>query len=90
MVYALADLGAHLLLERDRTQFVNAEWSRKNGEAGRPFIEHQLEIVDFQVALERGLGLHESLAQTAGGGEQRIIDTHHHIYPPRDWFYARA
>ena len=29
------------------------------------------------------LGLRESLAQTAGGGEQWIIDTHHHIYPPR-------
>jgi hypothetical protein len=24
--------------------------SRKNHEAGRPFIEHQIEIVNFQVA----------------------------------------
>ena len=53
MVYALADLGAHLLLERDGKQFANGGWSRKNHETGRPFIEHQLEIVDFQVALER-------------------------------------
>src|SRR6266702_7346511 len=30
MVYALADLGAHLLLERDRTQLANIECSRKN------------------------------------------------------------
>src|SRR5262249_40432244 len=29
------------------------EWSRKNREAGRPFIEHQLEIVDFHVALDQ-------------------------------------
>src|SRR2546423_10728692 len=55
MVYALADLGAHLLLERDRTQGANVDWSRKNREAGRPFIEHQLEIVEFQVALERAV-----------------------------------
>jgi hypothetical protein len=55
MVYALADLGAHLLLERDRTQSANIEWSRKNRELGRPFIDHQLEIVDFQVALERAV-----------------------------------
>lgn len=51
MVYALADLGAHLL-RRDHTAASNAEWSRKNREVGRPFIEHQLEIIDFQVALE--------------------------------------
>jgi hypothetical protein len=55
MVYALADLGAHLLRERDRTQSVNIAWGRKNREAGRPFIEHQLEIADFQVALERAV-----------------------------------
>jgi Replication-relaxation len=52
MVYALADRGARLLIQRG-TEFANTEWSRKNGEAGRPFIEHQLEIVDFHVALER-------------------------------------
>jgi Replication-relaxation len=52
IVYALDDLGARLLTERDGTAFANIEWSRKNREAGRPFIEHQLEVVDFQVALE--------------------------------------
>lgn len=52
MVYALADLGAHLLLERDGTEFTNVELSRKNREAGRPFVEHQLEIVDFYVSLQ--------------------------------------
>jgi DNA-binding Lrp family transcriptional regulator len=52
MVYALADRGARLLIERDGIEFANVEWSRKNREAGRPFIEHQLEIVDFNIALE--------------------------------------
>jgi hypothetical protein len=28
------------------------EWSRKNCEAGRPFIEHQLEVMDFYVGLQ--------------------------------------
>src|SRR5438477_12744151 len=52
IVYALADRGARLLIERDGVQFANVEWSRKNREAGRPFIEHQLEIVEFYVALQ--------------------------------------
>ena len=53
MAYALADRGARLLIERDGIDFANVEWSRKNRHAGRPFIEHQLEIMDFYVALQR-------------------------------------
>src|ERR1700676_4982131 len=45
-VYALADRGARLLRVRDGTEFSNPEPSRKNREAGRPFIEHQVEIVN--------------------------------------------
>lgn len=52
MVYALADRGARLLIERDGVAFANVEWSRKNREVGRPFIEHQLEIIDFAIAVE--------------------------------------
>lgn len=52
MVYALADRGARLLIERDSANFANVEWSRKNRAAGRPFIEHQIEIMDFYVALQ--------------------------------------
>src|SRR6202451_4578306 len=55
MVYALADRGARLLRERDGIAFPNPELSRKNREAGRPFIEHQVEIVNFQVALQRAV-----------------------------------
>jgi Replication-relaxation len=52
LVYALADRGARLLIERDGIEFANVEWSRKNRNAGRPFIEHQLEIMDFYVGLQ--------------------------------------
>jgi DNA-binding Lrp family transcriptional regulator len=52
IAYALADRGARLLIQRDGVEFANVEWSRKNRKAGRPFIEHQLEIVDFSVALQ--------------------------------------
>src|SRR5260370_37585016 len=45
MVYALADRGARLLIKRDGIEFANVEWIRKNRNAGRPFIGHQLEIV---------------------------------------------
>jgi hypothetical protein len=53
IAYALADRGARLLTEHDGMEFATIEWSRRNREAGRPFIEHQLEIVDFHVALQR-------------------------------------
>jgi DNA-binding Lrp family transcriptional regulator len=56
IAYALADRGARLLIERDGIAFANVEWSRKNRKAGRPFIEHQLEIVDFSVALQLATG----------------------------------
>jgi hypothetical protein len=56
IVYGLADRGVRLLRECDGVDFRNAEWSRKNREAGRPFIEHQISIVDFQVALRRAAG----------------------------------
>lgn len=52
MVYALADSGARLLIARDGFEFANVEWSRKNRNAGRPFIDHQLEIMDFYVNAE--------------------------------------
>lgn len=61
MVYALADRGARLLIERDGIEFANLEWSRKNREAGRPFIEHQLEIMDFYVALQCSARLRNDL-----------------------------
>jgi DNA-binding Lrp family transcriptional regulator len=52
IAYALADRGAKLVAEREGNALARLEWSRKNREAGRPFIEHQLEIVDFRVALQ--------------------------------------
>ncbi|WP_249166202.1 replication-relaxation family protein [Bradyrhizobium liaoningense] len=63
MVYALGDLGAQLLSDGG-AEFANCEWSRKNREAGRPFIEHQLEIVEFHIALERS---------TRGRSDVRLI-----------------
>jgi DNA-binding Lrp family transcriptional regulator len=53
MVYALANRGARLLIDRYGIEFANVDWSRKNHKAGRSFIEHQLEIVDFQVGLDQ-------------------------------------
>src|ERR1700675_4800519 len=55
LVYSLADRGARLLAEHDRIALADVERSRKNREAGRPFIEHQIEIVNFQVALQRAV-----------------------------------
>jgi hypothetical protein len=55
MIYALADRGVRLLREWDGAEFRNPEWTRKNREAGRPFIEHQIEIVDFEIGLQRAI-----------------------------------
>ncbi|WP_370123856.1 replication-relaxation family protein [Bradyrhizobium sp. USDA 329] len=72
MVYALGDFGAQLLTEGG-AEFANCEWSRKNREAGRPFIEHQLEIVEFHIALERS---------TRGRSDVRLIHPEEIIASP--------
>lgn len=53
MVYALADRGARLLRELDAQKPTRSGLDRKNAAAGRPFLEHQLGIMDFYVSLER-------------------------------------
>src|SRR5215213_10212110 len=55
MLYALADRGARLLRQRGDSPLADIEWSRKNRKVQRPFIDHQVEIVDFQVALQRAV-----------------------------------
>ena len=55
MLYALADRGARLLHQRGELVSAPVAWSRKNRKVQRPFIDHQIEIVDFQVALQRAL-----------------------------------
>lgn len=82
IAYALADRGARLLREHEGINLSGVDWSRKNQEAGRPFIEHQLEIADFEVAAqlsaegfghryadaqEIAAGLPESFASDPGG-----------------------
>ena len=52
MVYALADRGALLLAERDGRECKDAEYSRKNRNAGRAFIDHQLDVMEFYVSLQ--------------------------------------
>jgi hypothetical protein len=51
MVYALADRGGRLLVDSG-LESENLAISRNNQLAGRPFIEHQLEVVEFSVAVE--------------------------------------
>ena len=52
MVYALANGGARLLKAHDGAATSQLDLSRKNKSALRSFIEHQLEIMDFYVALQ--------------------------------------
>src|SRR3954454_5113669 len=55
MLYALANRGARLLRQRGDLPSATVEWSRKNRKVHRPFIDHQIEIVDFRVALQRAV-----------------------------------
>jgi hypothetical protein len=64
LVYALADCGARLLIERDGIDFANVECSRKKRCAGRPCIDYHLEIVDLYI------GLH---CATRARGDVRLI-----------------
>lgn len=54
MVYALDRDGARLLADLSLTAPSKRDWGRANRDAGRPFIEHQLAIMDFYVGLVRG------------------------------------
>ena len=51
MIYALGNRGARLLIDQHGLDIADVDWSRKNFEARRPFIQHQLAVVDFRVAL---------------------------------------
>src|SRR5262249_13721064 len=65
IVYALADLGAQLLAQRKEVQPEKGELTRRNDEAGRPFIDHQIEITEFYVSLKRA---------TQGQRDVQLID----------------
>jgi hypothetical protein len=60
MAYALADRGVRLLVENG-LESENLTVSRNNQQAGRPFIEHQLEIAEFSVALELAAQRHRDI-----------------------------
>lgn len=49
-VYALGNRGAALLTEIDGAEQPKVDWTDKNREAGRPFIEHTLLVADVMVA----------------------------------------
>ena len=49
-VYGLGNRGADLLTEIDGAERPKVDWTDKNREAGRPFIEHTLLVADVMVA----------------------------------------
>lgn len=79
IVYALADRGARLLRAHDEIALSQIDWSRKNREASRPFIEHQLEVVDFEIGVQlaaeraghRFIGAGEIASTRAGGSHMQ-------------------
>jgi len=75
MVYALADRGARLLCEREGFSRGVREWSRQNREAGRPFIEHQVEIVNFEVGVRRAVGERSDLSMLTAA--ETLMVAHH-------------
>jgi len=51
MIYALGNRGAQLLIHHHGLEAANVDWSRKNFEAKRAFMLHQLVVTDLRVAL---------------------------------------
>lgn len=55
MVYALGNRGAYALAEHDGAGRAHVDWTWKNREVGRLFIEHSLLIADVMVAVHVSL-----------------------------------
>jgi hypothetical protein len=51
LIYALANSGARLLIERDYLKASDVDWTHKNQQAGRQFILHTLMVNDVRIAL---------------------------------------
>ena len=51
-VYALGNAGARILAELDATQAAKVDWTDKNRDATRPFIQHTLLVANVMIALE--------------------------------------
>lgn len=88
MVYALANRGAQLLAEHGDLSLVGSDWSRRNESAGRPFIEHQLEIMDFYVALEIATRRRQDVALIRP--DELVIGFPTPLTTPRDPFSLRV
>jgi hypothetical protein len=61
LVYALGKTGARLLSLREGMEDVDVEWTHKNRETGREFIQHTLAIADVRVALALACRAHGSV-----------------------------
>jgi Replication-relaxation len=55
IIYALGNRGAHVLAERTLVLPPLSDWTDKNREAKRPYIEHALLLADLMLPLETGL-----------------------------------
>jgi hypothetical protein len=62
LVYALGNRGAQLLTARDGSGYSNVDWTHKNNETGREFIQHTLAISDVRVALIVACAAHQSVS----------------------------
>ncbi|MEQ1653268.1 MAG: replication-relaxation family protein, partial [Hyphomicrobium sp.] len=52
MVYGLGNRGAHVLADLDGVSAAKVDWTDKNRDAGRVFIEHTLLIAEVMIAFE--------------------------------------
>lgn len=61
MVYALGNRGADLLAQLDGERRAKVDWTAKNRETGRIFIEHTLLIADVMIALACATALRDDV-----------------------------
>ena len=52
LIYALGNKGAALYAQFDGVDLANVDWTDKNRDVGRPYLDHALMIAEFMIALE--------------------------------------
>jgi Replication-relaxation len=62
LVYALGNRGAEVVAELHDTPLPASDWTDKNRNVKRPYIEHALLVADFMIAVERTLADRKDIA----------------------------
>ena len=61
LIYALGNKGASLYAQLGRIEPASVDWTDKNRDVHRPYLDHALMIADFMIALECAVNLRSDI-----------------------------